>query len=173
MSENLLDRIEFTPADPRRDFEYAYGLAKRTMGWCVEELNGSWPDEWQRRFFVKAFDNPGTQLVLGSGKPVGCFCINEQEHGVVMLQRMYLEPEFQGLGIGKMIMGMALQRAHELRRPLELSVLVNNDPAIEAYMKCGFRIFGTARDGWVREYCMRHKDTELYVKNGRGAVPSP
>ena len=157
----LPEGISFRPADPVRDFAYAYDLFRRCMEGPVAALAGTWP-ETQRAFFWQGFNNPDTHMILHEGKPVGCFCVTETPQAV-KLQRMYIEPEFQGQGIGREILALALEKAHEARKPLELEVLITNTPAIAAYTKWGFTTFGETSYEWVREHKMRHRDTLAYA----------
>jgi GNAT superfamily N-acetyltransferase len=145
-------------ADPEMDIEYAYDLYKRTNASYVIALKGGWPEPEQYDFFREGFINPDTRMILSEEMPVGCFCITDTGRAVV-LQRFYLEPDFQRRGIGRQVVAQALEKAHEVSKPLELKVLENNEPALEAYAASGFFPFGQA-DGRI---LMRHRDTQCYA----------
>jgi len=156
--ENLsIDRHE----EPKNDFEIAYCIFRDGVREQIKEFYGEWPEQIRRKFFLKGFQDPTMQMITIDNEVIGCFCITEQENSVI-LQRMYLKEEFQGEGIGLKLMNMALEKAHELEKPLELEVLTNNKRAIKVYSEHGFEIFNTL-ERQNRSYEMRHKDTEQYL----------
>ena len=89
------------------------------------------------------FDNKGWFAVIDHGDEIigsyGIFRVNET---VCELRKMYLLPEFQGRGLGKMMMEDALNRAKTLgyaEMVLETNILL--DKAIHLYRKYGFMEF--------------------------------
>ena len=190
--------IEYRDVDPDRDFETAYAIFRETISPSVMALNnGVWPEEERKPFFRKGFTDDGMAMLLHNGKPIGCFCITELDlpyvseqkldlnaedaqkefagrptYKAVVLQRMYIDPAFQGKGIGKTLMNMALERARQKRLPLELEVLLGNDQAIRAYEKNGYETYSMiSSKGWNKKYLMRQKDTEQYMP-GRTIQPT-
>ncbi len=154
--------LELRAANPEQDLPYAYGLFKRLTESFVESLAGKWPEQEQYDFFRKGFSNPNVQIITQNKKPIGCFGIIE-EFNRVSVQRMYVEAAWQGTGLGRWIIGQALEKARDAKKPLEAEVLTTNNPAIGFYNHIGFRVVGDYNYGWVKQHAIRHKDTELYV----------
>ncbi|MFM9889356.1 MAG: GNAT family N-acetyltransferase [Rickettsiales bacterium] len=162
--------FELRPADPDKDLGWAYDVFKQTSKGFVEALvGGEWPEAWQHEFFCKGFCHPDTQVIMHDGVPIGFFGIVEDAQKVVV-QRLFISPEWQGAGIGGWVLDEALRRAHETRKPFELEVLTNNLPAIDMYRHKGFTVVGADDYGWVKQHVMRHRDTEQYCSRNN---PSP
>jgi putative acetyltransferase len=66
---------------------------------------------------------------------------------------MAVHDDFQGQGVGTALLQAAVELAdHWLNlRRLELTVCVDNEPAVRLYKKCGFVIEGTLRQHTFRE----------------------
>lgn len=157
---NILDQITFRVADPEKDLAAAYDIFKRTIRSAVEELNGGvWPEDERYPFFKKGFSEPGMHMIEARGAPIGCYNITETDRTVV-LQRVYLEPEYQNRGIGKHLIKMAHEAAVKANKPLELEVLANNYQALAAYKKAGFVAYKFAVNGWNRKWLMRQDSTD-------------
>ncbi len=159
----LTDDISYRPVDPEKDLDAAYQIFKKTISPSVMALNnGVWPEHERYPFFKKGFSEHGMYMLMHGRKPIGCFCITKLElphidepvvaiktqqdtdeinarpkYQAVILQRMYIEPDYQRHGIGTAIMKKALEKAHNEKLPLELEVLANNDNAIAGYEKNG------------------------------------
>lgn len=159
---SILANLTFRDVDPEKDLEYTYDLFKRTISPYVKALNGDvWPEAERRPFFIKGFSEPGMHMIECEGVAIGCYSITETQDSVI-LQRVYLEPEYQRCGIGRYLISQALERAHDVKKPLDLEVLENNTPAIASYEKGGFLKHHLAVNGWNRKWLMRHKDTDAY-----------
>lgn len=181
--------VQYRPVDPEKDFEAAYAIFKETISPSVMALNGgTWPEDERRPFFKKGFREDGMSMLLHKGQPIGCFCITvlnlpvreeekrlfaQDSYDAVILQRMYIKPEYQKQGIGSAIMGMALTEAHKRRLPLELEVLANNESAIHAYKKYGYEPYKLVVNGWNQKLLMRHKDTTQYLPYRQSPGASP
>jgi len=164
MSLSLINALEFRPVDPVEDLDHAYWhFFKPGIEECVKELNDNvWPES-RYDFFKKGFVDPDMMMISYHGANIGCYCISNQDNAVI-LQRVYIAPEYQRKGIGTKLIGMALEKAHELQKPLELEVLANNTPAINSYLKGGFvKTSGIIVNGWNQKFTMRHKDTIRYL----------
>lgn len=167
--------LRYRPASQKGDLEYAYDLFKRLTKDMVIEHRGEWPEPHQSDFFADAFKNSDMWMLVDCGtdvstygKTIGCFCIDVRDDKVY-LQRMYWEPEYQGQGIGTDVIQLALAKAHELQKPLELGVLQTNQKAHDFYLRNGF--VQTGVNDW--EYEMRHQDTFQYVKTPRHSKKPP
>lgn len=169
----IVDEIEFRKATPE-DLEFAYAyLFRPGIERFVRELNNDvWPDS-RYDFFRKGFADPDMMMITHNGMDIGCFCISRTDTAII-LQRVYLLPEYQRQGIGAKLVEIALAEAHAQQKPLELEVLENNAPAISSYKKAGFvQCSGIIVNGWNRKFEMRHKDTEGYRAPGTAMQPAP
>lgn len=158
-------QIHTRPVHDVRDMEYAYDLFKRTMKPIVEALEGEWDEDGQQAHFEEGFKHPAMRMLTFQGATIGCFQVKENDHNL-MLRRFYIEPDMQGKGIGRKVIGMALMQAHHAKKPLDLDVLENNLPAINAYLKTGFNMLAAGDDPYVtikpQRIHMRHQDTAQY-----------
>ncbi len=70
---------------------------------------------------------------------VACVAIRKQADGIAELKRMYVRPEFQNLGIGRILMERAIELAKELGyEKIRLDTLDTMLPAIHLYKTYGF-----------------------------------
>lgn len=69
----------------------------------------------------------------------GCVAIRDKGNGIAELKRMYLRPQFQKRGIGKLLLEKALVIAKDLGyNKLRLDTLATMTPAINLYKAAGF-----------------------------------
>ena len=69
----------------------------------------------------------------------GCIAIRKIEDTICELKRMYVNPEFQGTGIGKNLLEKALQLAKDCNyKIIRLDTLNYMHPAIHIYKQHGF-----------------------------------
>ncbi len=88
-----------------------------------------------------AYTPPGGELLLAraAGVPAGCAALRPLGEGTVELKRLYVRPEYRGLGIGRQLVGMAIVRAEELGyRRLRLDTLPEMAAAQQLYERFGF-----------------------------------
>lgn len=89
-----------------------------------------------------AYSAPSGAIILArnsSGTAVGCFAIRRFEDSIGELKRMYLRKEFQGQGVGKMMIAKSLDVARQLGyKKLRLDTLPTMHAAIKLYNQCGF-----------------------------------
>ncbi|HMI08083.1 MAG TPA: GNAT family N-acetyltransferase [Flavobacterium sp.] len=76
-----------------------------------------------------------------NGKPAGCGAIKKYSDTETEIKRMYVLPEFRGLGIAKGILGALEKWASELGfSECILETGVKQVEAVQLYQKCGYRI---------------------------------
>jgi ribosomal protein S18 acetylase RimI-like enzyme len=81
----------------------------------------------------------GIILCRSDGMFAGCIAIRKLDENVCELKRMYVNPNFQGKGIGKNLLEKALQLANEYSYKLiRLDTLTQMLPAIHLYKQYGF-----------------------------------
>lgn len=64
------------------------------------------------------------------------------------LEFIYVDPNYQGQGIGTKLMQVALE---DLNKPVTLSVFTNNLTAKNLYKKFGFKVVETVTEKWSQE----------------------
>jgi ribosomal protein S18 acetylase RimI-like enzyme len=87
------------------------------------------------------YDWPSGGLVLAYllDKPIGCAGLRMIDEQISELKRMYILPEFQGRGIGKMIMELIIDIAMKLDyKKIKLDTLATMASAIHLYKSYGF-----------------------------------
>lgn len=91
--------------------------------------------------------NEGIAFLIAEndGQPVAfaAYSLTEPENKVYKLQKLYVHPSGQGLGLGKKLIGEVARLSKELGgKILELNVNRGN-PAFHFYQKLGFEIYQT------------------------------
>ncbi len=75
----------------------------------------------------------------GEGEPVGCVALRAAGDGACELKRLYLLTNTRGLGLGRKLAEVAIDRARELGyRELRLDTLPTMGAAVELYQRMGF-----------------------------------
>ena len=86
-----------------------------------------------------ALPTGGIILCKANEKFVGCIAMRRIENGICELKRMYVNPQFQGRGIGKELLQKALQLAKDYNYELmRLDTLNHMTRAIHLYKQHGF-----------------------------------
>ena len=99
------------------------------------------PDE-----LIKALDNSHSLISAWDGdKLVGLANSISDGHLVVYYSHLLILPEYQGKGIGKMIM----KKFQEKYSDFHQQILVADGKAIDFYRKCGFEKAGSCLPMWI------------------------
>jgi diamine N-acetyltransferase len=97
--------------------------------------------------------NPGTDFffLYQEGELAGYIKINEgdaqtdmKDAGLLELERIYVKKQFQGLGLGRVLMDTAVQTARQRNKlGIWLGVWEKNEAAIGFYQRMGFNVAGS------------------------------
>ncbi len=136
---NTTTDISFRPSQSDASKSYAFDLFKRTAKDNVVAIKGHWCDESEEQTFMAGFSGEGAYIIEYNNEIVGCFCLKEQDNSY-MLQRMYVEPSMQGMGLGSKILEHAKNVASKNGKFLDLEVLFTNKKAFSIYKKKGFEV---------------------------------
>ncbi|MEP5765849.1 MAG: GNAT family N-acetyltransferase [Halieaceae bacterium] len=117
----------------------------------VEQTFGPWVAEEQRSIIEKSFDPATHQLILVQGNAVGLLATRFHED-YVQLEKLYLLPEFQRLGIGSKILKELTSSACSSGIPIHLRVLSSNLGALKLYDRLGFVVVDEAPERKFMEY---------------------
>jgi len=78
-------------------------------------------------------------LAYANKRAVGCVAIRDLGNGIAELKRMFVLPEFQGLGIGRKMMVTIIDVAKELDyKTMRLDTLAGMSGALKLYRDFGF-----------------------------------
>ncbi|MCP5419695.1 MAG: GNAT family N-acetyltransferase [Gammaproteobacteria bacterium] len=79
-------------------------------------------------------------LARDDGQAIGCVALRRRGQGVCEMKRLYVKPEYRGLGIGRLLTGVIIERARALRyQKMVLDTLQNMLAAKALYESLGFR----------------------------------
>lgn len=86
-------------------------------------------------------------------KIIGVYVLIRTRPKTIELVNVAVEEPFQGRGIGKRLVGDAVEKAKRLgARTIELGTGNSGIGQLALYQKCGFRIIGVDRDFFLRHY---------------------
>ena len=79
-------------------------------------------------------------LALADGDPAGCIALRRMDQNVCEMKRLYVRPEFQGMGIGRQLTERILEDARSIGyREILLDTFPFLEKAITMYRHMGFR----------------------------------
>ena len=134
--------FHFSPARSE-DFSKLLELRLRTMRESLERIGRFDP---QRAFerFQNSFRPQHTRLILTSNQFAGCVALGPDQDNW-LLEHFYIAPEFQGIGLGSLVLAQLIGEADQAEKTISLSVLQQSDAA-RFYEKHGF--CKTGEDDW-------------------------
>ena len=106
-----------TPAGPD-DYEQVRGLLREYLDWIAGELNldisYQKPDE-ELQNLPGPYAPPGGAILLAwvDGQPAGCVAYKPYDPGSCTMKRMYVRPDYRGLGVGRALVEELLELARE------------------------------------------------------------
>ena len=124
----------------REDLEFLFALLKASLGPYVVKTYGPWAEDEERSRFFGSTQAESHQIVERAGEPIGCLKV-VRAPSEVRLQRVFLLPAFQNLGIGTRLIEEVLAEARAAGLPVRLRVFQVN-PARRLYERLGFVVTG-------------------------------
>ena len=89
-------------------------------------------------------DGGGVWIVERDGSHAGSVALTDEGDGIGKVRWVLLEPSLRGLGLGRRLIGEAVDRARELgMRRLELDTFSELRAAAKLYRDAGFRVVGS------------------------------
>lgn len=120
------------------DAEFIYRLVEATMRGYVEQIWGSFSEDYNRKNIADSLA-AGIYSVIGlDGEDIGALAV-ERLPTHIQLTQMYVLPSHQNRGIGTSLVRALAREAKASGRPLRLRVLSVN-PARRLYEREGFRV---------------------------------
>lgn len=114
------------------------------------------------RKMVEGYINDSEIYIAWQGKKVvGEYVLTKLNEDTVELKNIAVDKEFQGKGIGKMLVLDAIKKAKEAGfKKIEVGTGNSSFSQLALYQKCGFRIVGVEKDFFTKNY-----DQEI-IENG-------
>ncbi|MFL7838111.1 MAG: GNAT family N-acetyltransferase [Candidatus Promineifilaceae bacterium] len=120
------------------DYEFLYNLHVLALRPYVEQLWG-WEEVWQQEYFERKFEPQKRKVIQIEGQDAGVLVV-QQSNGQTHIDLIELMPQFQGQGVGTIIITDICSQAHERGEVVTLHVLKSNIPARRLYERLGFEI---------------------------------
>ena len=134
-----MSSIALRPAT-EADYDFLYHLSSVTMREYVEAEWG-WDDDWQEARFRSTFRPSRWQVVVVDGEDAGAFALDDSPGGR-FLSNVYILPQYQGRGIGTLLLTRLMGDAFGRGMSVTLSVLKVNERARRLYERLGFSVCG-------------------------------
>ncbi len=119
------------------DIEFARKTHHAAFKDIVIRQFGKWDEELQNKFFKNDIASDDFDIILFDGIPCGYACV-EISGEFVHIKELVISPEFQGKGIGSLLLKSAIETAKTKNIPVKIEVLKQNQ-AKELYSRFGFR----------------------------------
>jgi len=136
------------------DMNFLWEVHCNAMKPYVSELFG-WNEDFQKRYFEEHYNPEKTSIILVDETQVGMIRIDESPLGY-MLTNLEILKEYQGQGVGRMLIRDLIQKADANGLPVTLKVLRNN-PAKTLYELMGFRTISETET----HFCMRKENLPI------------
>lgn len=98
---------------------------------------GRYDEQRVRRRFLDTFVPQDTRLILREEALLGFYVLRQRDDHYY-LDHLYVQPQYQGEGIGGKVLTLIIQMAREHKLPVRLGAL-RGSPANDFYRKNGFR----------------------------------
>lgn len=107
----------------------------------VEQF-GPWDQTLQNGFFDESWVRDGNQVILYDDIICGYFCVDTNEDNYFVYE-LVISPEFQGKGIGSLLLRNLQNKASANNMFIDLEVLYKNTRAKQLYERLGFIVTGS------------------------------
>jgi len=121
------------------DAEFIYRRVEATMRSYVEQIWGSFSEEYNRKNIADTIAANSYSIIRCGGEDVGAISV-ERHPDFIQLSQLYILPQHQRKGVGTSLVRELVSEARSARKPLRLRVL-KSQPRGVAYMR-----------GWVFRY---------------------
>ena len=139
--------VALRPAEPA-DSEFCFQLHKAAMGDYITAIWG-WDEQRQRGFQARSF-NPGRWQIITAGQAdIGVLDV-EYRPGEIYISRIEIHPDYQGEGIGTLLISALADEARQRGQALVLDVLTVNHRAQALYRRLGMKEVARHGDNNIR-----------------------
>ena len=133
----MTNRIGFRPTT-QADEAFAFGVRETTMRGYVLETWGVWNADEARAQINEDIRRSRSKIIVIDGLDAGLLVVEEFD-SYIHLDQLFILPEFQGQGFGRVILKQLLEKANLNGLSLRLWVLRVN-PAQKFYERMGFKV---------------------------------
>ena len=134
--------FHFSPAH-QSDFDRLFALRLLTMRESLERIGRFDPQRALERF-QNSFRPQHTRLIIVKDQLAGCVALGPHKDNW-LLEHFYIAPQFQGHGLGSLVLSSLMIQAEQAQKTITLSVLQQSDAA-RFYERHGFH--KTSEDEW-------------------------
>jgi N-acetylglutamate synthase-like GNAT family acetyltransferase len=133
-------QTKFTIRDARKsDVSFIVDLIESTFKDCIILTHGTWNKQDQYNSWERDLNTDYHKIIEVERKPIGLFAKSENNSKIV-LDLVFILPEYQGSGIGSNILQSLISEAQEASKSLSLKVLKSNAKAKQFYEQKGFLV---------------------------------
>ncbi len=125
------------------DFDRLFALRILTMRESLERI-GRFDQQRALERFQNSFRPQHTRLITMKDQLAGCVALGPHEDDW-LLEHFYIAPQFQGHGLGSLVLSSLMIQADQAQKTITLSVLQQSDAA-RFYERHGFH--KTGEDEW-------------------------
>src|SRR6516162_11431290 len=139
--------VALRPATPA-DSEFCYQLHKAAMGGYITAIWG-WDEQAQRASHARAFNRGRWQIITAGQADIGMPDV-EYRPGEIYISRIEIHPDYQGRGIGTLLISALADEAQRKGQDLVLDVLAVNHRAQALYQRLGMKEVARHGDNNIR-----------------------
>ena len=120
------------------DAEFIYRVVEVTMRSYVEQIWGSFSEEYNRKNIVETIAAKNYSIIEYHGEDIGAISI-ERHPDFIQLTQIFILPSHQNRGIGTTLVRELARESRQSGKPVRLRVLRTN-PARRLYEREGFQV---------------------------------
>lgn len=141
MRETLVNQAEIMEATTARDYEAGRTLIEEyAAALGVDLCFQNFPEEISNLSEIYGPPRGCLLLARASGKAVGCVAVRNQNDTTCEMKRLYMKPEYRGVGLGRRLAEIAIRKAQQLGYSrIVLDTLPSMTEAQSLYESLGFR----------------------------------
>jgi GNAT superfamily N-acetyltransferase len=122
------------------DLDFILDLVEETFKEHIIKTHGKWNLNEQHEYWQNNLDPAYHKIIESNKDPIGIYAVSRRQDEIV-LDLIFLLPEYQGLGIGSNLLFKLIEESKNKSKKLRLRSLRSNRKAIEFYLKKGFKIY--------------------------------
>lgn len=109
----------------------------------VAAIRREYDFDWERDY-AQIVQSPDRELFVAveGDRVVGFACVTSQPNGTVMLEQLFVLPQYRRWGIATRLITATLDFARQRNARALIAVAPANNPALVVYLKAGFRVSG-------------------------------
>jgi ribosomal protein S18 acetylase RimI-like enzyme len=120
------------------DAEFIYLVVEVTMRSYVEQIWGSFSEEYNRKNIAETIAAKNYSIIEYQGEDIGAISI-ERHPDFIQLTQLFILPSHQNRGIGTTLVRELARESRQSGKPVRLRVLRTN-PARRLYEREGFQV---------------------------------